>query len=58
MNKPASAPDVIPSRQPERPVPGQGEGGNATQHEPDPQAEPLPTGEHKYVPRSPHAPRP
>ena len=28
-------------------------GTNAVEHEPDPQAEPLPDGHHKYVPRSP-----
>jgi hypothetical protein len=31
-----------------------GEGTNATQRQPDPQAEPIPDGEHKYVPRSPY----
>jgi hypothetical protein len=32
------------------------EGSNAVQHEPDPNAEPipLPGGEHKYHPRSPY----
>ena len=29
-------------------------GTNAVEHEPDPKAEPLPDGEHKYVPRSPY----
>ena len=28
-------------------------GTNEVQHEPDPKAEPLPDGHHKYVPRSP-----
>lgn len=31
-----------------------GDGTNATQPRPDPQAEPIPDGEHKYVPRSPY----
>ena len=31
-----------------------GEGTNSVQHRPDPQAEPIPDGEHKYVPRSPY----
>ena len=31
-----------------------GEGSNAVQHRPDPKAEPIPDGEHKYVPRSPY----
>ncbi len=31
-----------------------GEGTNATQQRPDPKAEPIPDGEHKYVPRSPY----
>lgn len=30
------------------------EGTNATRRRPDPQAEPIPDGEHKYVPRSPY----
>jgi hypothetical protein len=34
--------------------PGDAEGTNATQSRPDPQAEPIPDGEHKYVPRSPY----
>jgi hypothetical protein len=36
-----------------RPATG-GEGSNAVQHRPDPKAEPIPDGEHKYVPRSPY----
>lgn len=32
---------------------GQEPGSNAIEHEPDPQARPIPDGEHKYVPRSP-----
>ena len=31
-----------------------GEGTNTVQHRPDPKAEPIPDGEHKYVPRSPY----
>ena len=31
-----------------------GDGTNAVQHRPDPKAEPIPDGEHKYVPRSPY----
>jgi hypothetical protein len=30
------------------------EGNNAVQPRPDPKAEPIPDGEHKYVPRSPY----
>ena len=40
-------------RGPRRPPPGN-EGSNAVQHRPDPKAEPIPDGEHKYVPRSPY----
>jgi hypothetical protein len=29
-------------------------GTNETQHDPDPRAEPIPDGEHKYHPRSPY----
>jgi hypothetical protein len=36
-----------------RPPPGD-EGSNAVQRRPDPKAEPIPDGEHKYVPRSPY----
>lgn len=37
-----------------RPPPADEERGtNAVEPEPDPKAEPLPDGEHKYVPRSP-----
>jgi hypothetical protein len=37
-----------------RPRGPQDEGTNATQRRPDPRAEPIPDGEHKYVPRSPY----
>ena len=36
-----------------RPLPND-EGSNSVQHRPDPKAEPIPDGEHKYVPRSPY----
>jgi len=36
------------------PEPAESEGSNAVQHRPDPKAEPIPDGEHKYVPRSPY----
>lgn len=54
MNKPASAPDVMPPLPPpDEPVSaGDGEGTNAVQHKPDPRADPVPDGEHKYVPRT------
>jgi hypothetical protein len=29
-------------------------GTNAIEHEPDPKAEPIPDGEHKYIRRSPY----
>jgi hypothetical protein len=34
--------------------PAGSEGSNSVQHRPDPTAEPIPDGEHKYVPRSPY----
>ena len=37
----------------ERPQ-GEQPGSNAVEHEPDPDAEPIPDGEHKHIPRSPH----
>ena len=33
--------------------PGQEPGSNAVEHEPDPNARPIPDGEHKYIRRSP-----
>ena len=30
------------------------EGSNAVEHEPDPKAEPIPDGHHKYIRRSPY----
>jgi hypothetical protein len=42
-----------PSKPKQRPV-ERGEGTNSTQRRPDPKAEPIPDGEHKYVPRSPY----
>ena len=33
---------------------GRDEGTNETRRRPDPSAEPIPDGEHKYVPRSPY----
>jgi hypothetical protein len=30
----------------------EGEGTNAVQHQPDPSADPMPDGEHKYLPRT------
>jgi hypothetical protein len=41
-------------RPPRRKPPQGDEGTNAVQHRPDPKAEPIPDGEHKYVPRSPY----
>ena len=51
-NKPRSQPDSAPGSR-RRPA-GEGEGTNAVRHRPDPKAEPIPDGEHKYVPRSPY----
>jgi len=51
-NKPRSQPDSAPSSR-RRSAEG-GEGTNAVRHRPDPKAEPIPDGEHKYVPRSPY----
>ena len=46
-------PEAEASRARRRPPSGQ-DGTNAVEHEPDPKAEPIPDGEHKYVPRSPY----
>ena len=37
-----------------QPAAGNEEPGSAVEHEPDPDAEPLPDGKHKHVPRSPY----
>lgn len=42
------------ANRPRRPPPQGDEGTNSVQHRPDPKAEPIPDGEHKYVPRSPY----
>jgi hypothetical protein len=49
----SSKPKSADPNRPRRPQP-EGEGTNATQPRPDPKAEPIPDGEHKYVPRSPY----
>jgi hypothetical protein len=42
-------------RAPQQPAaPGDEPGTNAVEHEPDPKAEPIPDGEHKYIRRSPY----
>ena len=55
LNRRSSKPrqQVDASRPRRRQAPGD-EGTNAVQHRPDPKAEPIPDGEHKYVPRSPY----
>jgi hypothetical protein len=40
-------------RRPEAPA-DEEPGSNAVEHEPDPKAEPIPDGEHKYIRRSPY----
>jgi hypothetical protein len=50
-SRPKSQPDAPRGR---RSPPGAGDGSNAVQQRPDPKAEPIPDGEHKYVPRSPY----
>ena len=46
-------PQADSSRPRRRPQQGE-EGSNSVQSRPDPKAEPIPDGEHKYVPRSPY----
>lgn len=38
----------------ERPASEDEPGTNAVEHEPDPKAQPIPDGEHRYVRRSPY----
>lgn len=55
MNKPASAPDVIPPREPAEPQVGEeSEGSNATTHHPDPRADRRGVGERDRAPRGPY----
>jgi hypothetical protein len=52
-SRPKPPPPAQDKQRPE--VPGSHERGtNAVEHEPDPSADPLPDGEHKYMPRSPY----
>ena len=52
---PRSNPKPRPAGQGSRaPRQGTEDGTNATQRKPDPKAEPIPDGEHTYVPRSPY----
>jgi hypothetical protein len=55
MSTETNAPKAIEEegRKPSRPADDE-PGTNAVEHEPDPQAEPLPDGQHKHVPRSPY----
>ncbi|MGZ5195858.1 MAG: hypothetical protein ACXWJM_14475 [Ramlibacter sp.] len=54
--KPSSRREGQQDRQGPRPkVPVDEEpGSNAVEHEPDPNAQPIPDGEHKYIRRSPY----
>ena len=54
MNIPKpSPPERSDQEQPQ--VPAQQEPGtNAIEHEPDPNADPIPDGEHRYIRRSPY----
>jgi hypothetical protein len=50
-----SRPESADDKEQHSPPPSNEEAGtNAVEHEPDPNAKPLPDGEHKYVPRSPY----
>lgn len=50
-----STPPEAADEAPRPPAPGHQEPGtNAVEHEPDPDAKPIPDGEHKYIRRSPY----
>ncbi len=54
MSPKQTSPDAADDKDPAQ-APTDGERGtNAVEHKPDPNAEPLPDGEHKFVPRSPY----
>lgn len=55
MNAPKRPPRQERVKQdPPRERPAEEPGSNAVEHEPDPDAQPIPDGEHRYVPRSPY----
>jgi hypothetical protein len=51
--KPAPPKSADDKQRPQAPA-DEEPGSNVVEHEPDPKAEPLPDGQHKYVPRSPY----
>lgn len=54
MSKKPSAPEAADDeRRPPEPA-GDEPGTNEVEHEPDPNAKPIPDGEHKYIRRSPY----
>jgi hypothetical protein len=54
MSSKPAPPQAREDKQPAQPAPAEEAGTNAVEHEPDPQAEPIPDGHHKHVPRSPY----
>lgn len=55
MSKKPSPPEAADDARRSQPEPqGEEPGSNAVEHEPDPQAKPIPDGEHKYIRRSPY----
>lgn len=52
--KPEPPRDDDDARRPPEPAQQQEPGTNAVEHKPDPDAKPIPDGEHKYIPRSPY----
>lgn len=54
MTSPKESPPASADQQRAEPDPQQEPGTNAVEHNPDPKAQPIPDGEHKYVRRSPY----
>lgn len=54
MSKKPSLPKAAEDARRPPKSPGEEPGTNAVEHEPDPHAKPIPDGDHKYIPRSPH----
>ncbi len=48
------APEAADEQQRKTPPNGQERGSNAVEHEPDPGADPVPDGEHRYIKPSPY----
>jgi hypothetical protein len=54
MKRDPTRPSTPPDKRRPEAQPEEEPGTNAVEHEPDPDAKPIPDGEHKYIRRSPY----